>query len=139
MLPMALKLMLSMTLKLMLSMTLALMLSMPLKCYLLIYRCHCKDRKNSPEKRKRSNNIMETGMIKLRIINLNDFYRRATEPITEKIEEQTRKLGEKIEGQTENIEDQTKPQLAWKPMPLLEPPEEFQDPEPAARPKEKVL
>ena len=63
-----------------------------------------------------------------------DFYRRATEPITEKNEEQTKKIEEQTGKQLPLM-----PLLGAPPVPPLEPLEEFRDPEPAARPKEKLI
>ena len=45
-----------------------LMLSMTLKCYLLIYRW-----KELLEKKKRLNNITGTGMMKLKVIDLDEL------------------------------------------------------------------
>ena len=90
-----------MTLKLMLLLTIMSMLSITLKCYLLI-SCHCKDGKNWPGKRKRSNNIMRTSMIKLKIINLNE------PPVQTFIEEQRNQSQKKMRNKLRILKNKQK-------------------------------
>ena len=86
---------------------------------------------------------MGTSMIKLKIINLDEqpvqIYRRATEPITEKNEEQTKKLGENFDEETEKLLalmiDLIKFDVPPKVPMLLDAP----IPEEAARSKETVI
>ena len=87
-------------------------------------------------KKKKSNNIMRTGVMKLKIINLNE------PPVQTFIEEERNQSQRKNEEQTKKNKEQTEklalmPLLGAPPAPPLEPPEEFRDPEAAARPKEK--
>ena len=83
------------------------MLSITLKCNLLIlYRFHCKDGKNWLGKRKKVEQYYEDRYDKIQDYKFKrassaDFYRRASEPITNKNEKQKKKLGEKIYEQTE--------------------------------------